>query len=113
MTWHQESETFRGFFGMLADPLVTRIYAKDVRSNLEKLTELLDLDSSTTCATTCFTAEGSFRSEKDAPFTHAIILCGPIEKLDRPLEGRSIPRSWHLRQSRRPPSNICAATLLG
>ena len=42
VTWHQDSETYGGFFGKLADPLVTRMYAKDVRSNLEKLKELVE-----------------------------------------------------------------------
>lgn len=42
VTWRQESETYGGFFGKLADPLVTRMYAKDVRSNLEKLKELVE-----------------------------------------------------------------------
>lgn len=42
VTWHQESETYGGFFGKLADPLVTRMYAKDVRSNLAKLKELVE-----------------------------------------------------------------------
>ena len=42
VTWHQESETYGGFFGKLADPLVTRMYAKDVRSNLEKMKELVE-----------------------------------------------------------------------
>jgi uncharacterized membrane protein len=42
VTWHQDSETYGGFFGKLADPLVTRMYAKDVRSNLEKLKELIE-----------------------------------------------------------------------
>ena len=42
VTWHQEAETYGGFFGKLADPLVTRMYAKDVRSNLEKLKELVE-----------------------------------------------------------------------
>lgn len=40
--WRQEAESYGGFFGKLADPLVTRMYAKDVRSNLEKLKELLE-----------------------------------------------------------------------
>jgi hypothetical protein len=31
-----------GFFGKLADPLVTRMYAKDVKSNLEKLKDLVE-----------------------------------------------------------------------
>jgi hypothetical protein len=42
--WHQETDTFGGFFGKLADPLVTRMYSKDVRSNLEKLKELLEAE---------------------------------------------------------------------
>lgn len=42
VTWRQESKTYGGFFGKLADPLVTRMYAKDVRSNLEKLKELVE-----------------------------------------------------------------------
>lgn len=40
--WHQETDSFGGFFGKLSDPLVTRLYAKDVRSNLEKLKDLLE-----------------------------------------------------------------------
>lgn len=40
--WRQEVDNFGGFFGKLADPLVTRMYAKDVKSNLEKLKELLE-----------------------------------------------------------------------
>lgn len=42
MILHQEAEIPRGFFGKLADPLVARMFAKDVRSNLEKLKELLE-----------------------------------------------------------------------
>ncbi len=42
MTWRQDMADLGGFFGKLADPLVTRMYAKDVRSNLEKLKELLE-----------------------------------------------------------------------
>lgn len=33
-----------GFFGELTDPLVNRMYAKDVHSNLEKLKELLEAE---------------------------------------------------------------------
>ena len=44
VSWHQESPGFGGFFGKLTDPLVNRMYAKDVRSNLEKLKELLEAD---------------------------------------------------------------------
>ncbi len=44
VSWHQESPGFKGFFGKLADPLVNRMYAKDVRSNLENLKELLEAE---------------------------------------------------------------------
>ena len=44
VSWHQESPGFKGFFGKLTDPLVNRMYAKDVRSNLEKLKDLLEAD---------------------------------------------------------------------
>lgn len=40
--WHQETDSYGGFFGKLADPLVTRMYSRDVKSNLEKLKELLE-----------------------------------------------------------------------
>jgi len=40
--WRQETGSYGGFFGKLTDPLVTRMYAKDVKSNLEKLKELLE-----------------------------------------------------------------------
>lgn len=42
MTYHMTVQEFGGFFGKLADPLVVRLYGKDVRSNLEKLKELLE-----------------------------------------------------------------------
>lgn len=42
VVWHQEADSYGGFFGKLTDPIVTRMYAKDVRSNLEKLKELLE-----------------------------------------------------------------------
>lgn len=41
-TFHQEAEIPGGFFGKLADPLAARLFAKDIRSNLEKLKELLE-----------------------------------------------------------------------
>lgn len=44
VSWHQDSPPFGGFFGKLADPLVSRMYAKDVRSNLEKLKDLLEAE---------------------------------------------------------------------
>lgn len=42
VTFHQEAEIPGGFFGRLAEPLVARMFAKDVRANLEKLKELLE-----------------------------------------------------------------------
>ena len=36
-----EPGSFGGFFGRLADPLVTRMYARDVRGNLETLKDIL------------------------------------------------------------------------
>lgn len=42
INWHQESDSFGGFFGKLADPIVNRMYAKDVRSNLESMKEVLE-----------------------------------------------------------------------
>jgi hypothetical protein len=42
MTYLMSVKEFGGFFGKLADPLVVRLYGKDVRSNLEKLKELLE-----------------------------------------------------------------------
>ncbi|NNC92170.1 MAG: hypothetical protein HKN80_06725 [Acidimicrobiia bacterium] len=42
MTYHMTVKEFGGFFGKLADPLVVRLYQKDVRSNLEKLKDLLE-----------------------------------------------------------------------
>ncbi len=42
VSWHQESDSFGGFFGKLADPIVNRMYTKDVRSNLENMKEVLE-----------------------------------------------------------------------
>jgi hypothetical protein len=42
MTYHMTVKEFAGFFGKLADPLVVRLYRKDVRSNLGKLKDLLE-----------------------------------------------------------------------
>lgn len=42
LTMHQDIGSLGSFFGKLADPLVTRMYSKDVRSNLEKLKELCE-----------------------------------------------------------------------
>ena len=48
MTMHQEVEPFGGFFGKLADPLVTRMYSRDVKGNLEKLKDILEAEKKTT-----------------------------------------------------------------
>ncbi len=42
LTWHQQVDELGGFFGKLADPLVTAMYAHDVRSNLAKLKAILE-----------------------------------------------------------------------
>lgn len=42
VTVRQDIGSFGGFFGKLADPLVVRMYRKDVRANLEKMKELLE-----------------------------------------------------------------------
>lgn len=42
ITAHMEAEIPGGFFGKLADPLAARMLAKDFRSNLEKLKDLLE-----------------------------------------------------------------------
>jgi len=42
VTWHQMMESLGGFFGKLTDPLALRLYQHDVRSNLEKLKELVE-----------------------------------------------------------------------
>jgi len=41
VTWHQESESFKGVF-KFADPIVLKLYARDVRSNLEKAKTILE-----------------------------------------------------------------------
>ncbi len=41
VTWHQESESFKGVF-KFADPIVLRLYARDVRSNLENAKTILE-----------------------------------------------------------------------
>lgn len=40
--WRQEIGNWGSFFGKLADPIVTKMYSKDVKSNLEKLKLLLE-----------------------------------------------------------------------
>lgn len=42
MTYHGEAESFRGFFGKLADPIVTKLYGRDVRANLRNLKLLVE-----------------------------------------------------------------------
>jgi uncharacterized membrane protein len=39
---HQEIAPFGGFFGKLADPVVTRMYARDVKANLGKLKDVME-----------------------------------------------------------------------
>ncbi|ANH39811.1 Polyketide cyclase / dehydrase and lipid transport [Nocardioides dokdonensis FR1436] len=41
LTWHQESESLKGVF-KFADPIVLKLYARDVRSNLEKAKTILE-----------------------------------------------------------------------
>ena len=42
MSFDQEIAEVGGFFGKLADPLVTRMYARDVKANLGTLKDLLE-----------------------------------------------------------------------
>ena len=44
ITWHEEAEGLGSFFGKLADPLVARMRAKDVRSSLGQLKDLLEAE---------------------------------------------------------------------
>ena len=39
--WHQEVESLKGFF-KFADPIVLKLYTRDVRSNLEKAKTILE-----------------------------------------------------------------------
>ena len=41
ITWHQEVESLKGFF-KFADPVVLKLYSRDVRSNLEKAKTILE-----------------------------------------------------------------------
>ncbi len=41
VTWHQDMESLKGFF-KFADPVVLKLYARDVRSNLEKAKTILE-----------------------------------------------------------------------
>ena len=42
VTFHQEVPDMKGFFGKLGDAVVTKMYTRDVRSNLESLKILLE-----------------------------------------------------------------------
>ncbi|MFN2555295.1 MAG: SRPBCC family protein [Nitriliruptorales bacterium] len=42
VTYHGEAESFRGFFGKLADPIVEKLYGRDVRGNLQNLKVLVE-----------------------------------------------------------------------
>jgi uncharacterized membrane protein len=42
VTFHQDVPSIGGFFGKLADPIVTRMYARNVAANLANLKELLE-----------------------------------------------------------------------
>lgn len=44
LTFYGRTPGMRGFFGKLADPLVARIFSRDMRSNLERLKNLLEHD---------------------------------------------------------------------
>lgn len=41
VTWHQEIESLKGFF-KFADPIVLRMYGRDVRANLENAKTILE-----------------------------------------------------------------------
>ena len=41
VSWHQEMESLKGVF-KFADPIVLKLYARDVRSNLDKAKTLLE-----------------------------------------------------------------------
>ena len=41
VTWHQEMESLKGFF-KFADQIVLKLYARDVRANLEKAKTILE-----------------------------------------------------------------------
>lgn len=43
--WHTESDGYGGFFGKLAESVVTSMYARDVKSNLRTLKELLEVET--------------------------------------------------------------------
>lgn len=46
VTWRIDAGAFEGFFGKLTDPIVNRMYARDVRASLENLKEVLESEPS-------------------------------------------------------------------
>jgi carbon monoxide dehydrogenase subunit G len=42
LTYQVDVKSLGGFFGKLSDPVVTRLFGRDVRSNLENLKELVE-----------------------------------------------------------------------
>lgn len=46
MTFYGKTPGMRGFFGKLADPIVARMFSRDMRSNLETLCSLLEAKGS-------------------------------------------------------------------
>lgn len=42
VTWHQESGSLGGVFGALGDTVVAKLYARDIRGNLEHAKVLLE-----------------------------------------------------------------------
>lgn len=45
MTFHGEAPSLGGFFGKLGDPIVTRMFARDVRANLQNLKDILESEA--------------------------------------------------------------------
>lgn len=42
VTYRLEADNFGGFFGKLADPIVNRMYSRDVKASLDNLKEILE-----------------------------------------------------------------------
>ena len=42
VTYHGNAASLGGFFGKLGDPIVTRMHARDIRSNLQNLKDILE-----------------------------------------------------------------------
>lgn len=45
LSWTGHTDSMGGFFGKLADPLVVRMFSRDVRSNLQHLKEILESEA--------------------------------------------------------------------